>query len=404
MKSDFPCDWSRTLLGEVARIQTGLALGKNGIADPVSMPYLRVANVQDGFLDLSQVKTVQVSRKDVDRYLLRTGDVLVTEGGDFDKLGRGYLWRSEIERCLHQNHIFAIRAIKTRICPEYLASFISSNHAKRYFLSCSKRSTNLASINSTELKTLPIALPTVQEQEQIVDVLSIWEEAEGRIANLLTLARRLRRGLMRELLTARRRGPASNGSSWSTLRLGELFTERDECNREDLPLLSITGDRGVIPRSDVNRKDSSSEDKSSYKRITTGDIGYNTLRMWQGVSALSTLEGIVSPAYTICVPNDRLDGQFAAYLFKYPPIVHLFYRYSQGLVDDTLALKFPNFARIQITIPSVGEQRWIATILATVDEEINLLDAYRVALQRQRRGVMEKLLTGEIRLKGARHG
>ena len=177
-----------------------------------------------------------------------------------------------------------------------------------------------------------------------------------------------------------------------------MFDERIECNNHHLPLLAITGSRGVIPASEIERKDSSTVDKSRYKRITPGDIGYNTMRMWQGVSAVSGLEGIVSPAYTICIPRDTVDVRFIGYLFKLPPIVYLFRRYSQGLVADTLNLKFPNFAKIRVRIPGLDEQRLISEVFSIKDEEIENLERKLSALAKQKRGLMQKLLTGEVRV------
>jgi len=138
---------------------------------------------------------------------------------------------------------------------------------------------------------------------------------------------------------------------WQEYRLGQIFTERTETNRLDLRLLSITGDQGVIYRDDVGRKDTSSEDKFKVQKLCPGDIGYNTMRMWQGVSALSDKEGIVSPAYTILVPGKKAHPEFMAYFFKLPPIIHTFYRFSQGLVSDTWNLKYTHFKQIKVTIP-----------------------------------------------------
>src|SRR5690606_4567437 len=99
----------RLPLHEVAEVRTGLAKGKANLKDPVELPYLRVANVQDGHIDLTQVKFILVERSQIERYSLRTGDILMTEGGDFDKLGRGDVWQGQIPVCLHQNHVFAVR-------------------------------------------------------------------------------------------------------------------------------------------------------------------------------------------------------------------------------------------------------------------------------------------------------
>lgn len=170
-------------------------------------------------------------------------------------------------------------------------------------------------------------------------------------------------------------------------------------NRGDLPLLSITADRGVVLRVDVEKRDTSSADKKLYKRIVPGDIGYNTMRMWQGVSALSSLEGIISPAYTVCMPKADINGPFARHLFKYMPVVHQFFCHSQGLVDDTLNLKFSHFAEIKVYIPCVEEQYRIGEVLDAANCEILLLEQGRDAIKAQKQALMQKLLTGQVRVK-----
>lgn len=398
-----PSDWQLVPLSTVADVQTGLALGKEAKVDPVRLPYLRVANVQDGFLDLSEVKEVTVERSLIPRYSLRHGDVLMTEGGDFDKLGRGYIWHDEIPNCLHQNHVFVVRP-HDNLLSYFLASLTSSDYGRAYFQSCSKQSTNLASINSSQLKAFPVPLPTRDEQAAITQVLSTWDRGIRQLNDLITAKVRFKQGLMQQLLTGKRRFNEFGNEPWREFHLGDLFTERDETNCVELPLLSITADRGVIPRADVDRKDTSNENKSLYKRIAPGDIGYNTMRMWQGVSAVSRYEGIVSPAYTICIPGPDIDADFAGYLFKYPLVVHLFYRFSQGLVDDTLNLKFHHFAQIRVRIPSIKEQNKIAQVFSKCDEEIEVLRKQLDALKQQKKGLMQKLLTGEVRVKEHTNG
>lgn len=203
---------------------------------------------------------------------------------------------------------------------------------------------------------------------------------------------------MQQLLTGKKR---LNGFSenWTKHRLGQLFRERVENARGDLPLLSVTREEGVIPREEVGRKDTSNDDKSKYLRICPGDIGYNTMRMWQGVSALSAYEGIISPAYTVLIPQSQIDGRFAAYLFKFAPVVFLFYRYSQGLVSDTWNLKYPHFAEIKVTIPERQEQEAIADVLVTADAEIAALTKELERLQEEKRALMQQLLTGKRRVR-----
>jgi type I restriction enzyme S subunit len=166
--SSAPGHWSRLRLKDVAWIQTGLTLGKNYSGKELrSYPYLRVANVQTGRLDLRVVKVVEVPPEEADRCRLEEGDVLMTEGGDIDKLGRGCIWRSEVDNCLHQNHIFAVRC-RPELDPNYLVTLMGSTHGRAYFEITAKQTTNLASTNSTTLRAFPIALPPIDEQLRIL--------------------------------------------------------------------------------------------------------------------------------------------------------------------------------------------------------------------------------------------
>src|SRR5207237_4668412 len=141
-----PLAWPLSKLCDVADIRSGVTLGRKLCGPTVRLPYLRVANVQDGHLDLREVKEVDVLADEREKWRLQPGDILLTEGGDWDKLGRGTVWRGEIPNCIHQNHIFRVRVKPSEFDPRFLAAFIASPYGKRYFQAASKRTTNLASI------------------------------------------------------------------------------------------------------------------------------------------------------------------------------------------------------------------------------------------------------------------
>jgi len=193
-----PETWDVAALEQVAFVQTGVAKGRSlgGKTDVLEVPYLRVANVQDGHLDLGEVKTIQIRRSELERYLLREGDVVLTEGGDFDKLGRGFIWRGEVHPCVHQNHVFAVRVDRRRLVPEFLAYLAQSAYGKAYFLKVAHKTTNLACINTTKLKALPVLVPDPEEQRDIVSVL----EAIDRKIDLHRRKGLLLAGLCRSLL------------------------------------------------------------------------------------------------------------------------------------------------------------------------------------------------------------
>jgi type I restriction enzyme S subunit len=187
---------------------------------------------------------------------------------------------------------------------------------------------------------------------------------------------------------------------WKSVKLGELFEERVENNCAELELLSITGTKGIIPRSEIEGKDNSCDNKSNYLKVCKGDIAYNTMRMWQGVSALSDYNGIVSPAYTVLKPINSVCKKYFSYFFKLQHTIFQFYRHSQGLVDDTRNLKYKNFKKILVCVPPLPEQRAIAEILTTADKVIASKERLITAKQKQKQWLIQNLLTGKIRLPG----
>ncbi|MEV4178472.1 restriction endonuclease subunit S [Nonomuraea sp. NPDC049709] len=187
-------------LAALASVTSGVTLGTE-TGGSVELPYLRVANVQDGFIDTSEMKSVRVSRADAKRYLLEAGDVLLTEGGDLDKLGRGAVWDARIDPCICQNHVFRVRCERTLLLPEYLAAFSSSHQGKRYFLSIAKQTTNLASINSSQLKNMPIPLPSIELQKRLIDVANTGAGRINHESSELQRLNLLKQGLLEDLLT-----------------------------------------------------------------------------------------------------------------------------------------------------------------------------------------------------------
>ena len=191
-------------LGSLADISAGVTLGSEPSGPgTVSRPYLRVANVQDGHLDLSEIKDVRVRRSDLSRFELRNGDVLMNEGGDADKLGRGAVWEGQISGCLHQNHVFRVRCRPDKLSPQYLSMITGSAIGKRYFLAASKQTTNLATINSQQIKQFPVPLRPLERQFQIVDAIAAFSTRIKSQQEELVKLRLLKRGLMDDLLSGR---------------------------------------------------------------------------------------------------------------------------------------------------------------------------------------------------------
>jgi type I restriction enzyme, S subunit len=164
-----PQGWEWVRLGDIVLISSGVTLGrKTAIPSPVSLPYLRVANVQRWHLNLTFMKEVVIDRTELDRFRLANGDLLITEGGDWDKVGRTAIWRDELPTCLHQNHVFKVRGTSSDWHPVWAELYLNSTIARAYFASAAKQTTNLASINMTQLKECAFPIPPLAEQSRIV--------------------------------------------------------------------------------------------------------------------------------------------------------------------------------------------------------------------------------------------
>lgn len=165
--------WPLMPLGQVGQIGSGLTLGRAVQGSHTrSVPYLRVANVKDGYLLLEDVSHVEVTEEEILKYTLEDGDVLFTEGGDPDKLGRGTVWRGELPECLHQNHVFRVRFDQNRLSPDFIALQAASPYGKAYFLAHAKRTTGIASINRTVLGGFPLMVPDIGIQREVVAILA----------------------------------------------------------------------------------------------------------------------------------------------------------------------------------------------------------------------------------------
>ena len=159
-------------LSDIADVGSGITKGRRTSEPTSAIPYLAVSNVQAGYLKLDFVKEIDATTSEIDRYALRDGDLVLTEGGDPDKLGRGTVWRSELPMCLHQNHIFRVRIRDTEnVLPDYLAAYLGGRDARAYFARSAKQTTGIASINMTQLRALPVAVPSVGQQEKFVQML-----------------------------------------------------------------------------------------------------------------------------------------------------------------------------------------------------------------------------------------
>ena len=407
-----PLDWEVIALATRAAIQSGIAKNTNAtLRDPISVPYLRVANVQDGYLDLGEVSTIDIERTDLRRYAVLPGDVLMNEGGDLDKLGRGAIWNGQIRSCVHQNHVFVVRCGQGLI-PEYLNAWTSSAQARRYFVLAGRQTTNLASINKTSLGELTVAVPpTEREQHEIAAALTDADALIDSLEQLLTKKRQIKQGAMQELLTGKRRLPGFS-RPWAAVRLGDIgrtYGGLTGKSKVDFGhgsakyvtfmnvMTNVTMTLDQVERVDIGPAE-------SQNRVQPGDLLFNgSSETPEEVAFCSRVQACNEDVYlnSFCFgfrPSGTasISELFMAYFFRARPGRLAVSSLAQGAtrynISKAALLQAP------LTLPDVMEQHAIAETLSVLDSEMTALEARLTKARALKQAMAQALLTGRIRL------
>lgn len=383
----------------VEELTSGVSVNSDTTAD-TGVYVLKTSSISEGKVNLCESKPVIVGDLPRVRCSVLQGSILISRMNTPLLVGEcGYVSEDSNIHYLPDRLWQATNKSK-KVCDFRWLNYLLN--AERYRTAIhalgTGTSNSMKNISRSDFLALQIVFPPLLEQQKIAAILTAQDKVIELKEKLLAEKQRQKKYLMQQLLTGKKRLPGFDGE-WRMERLGKLFSERKETNCEGLEMLAITGAQGIIPRKELDLKDNSSKDKSKYLRVFVGDIGYNTMRMWQGVSAYSDYEGIVSPAYTVLKPGSTINAKYFAYLFKIPEIIFLFYRFSQGLVDDTRNLKYENFKKIKVLYPpEKEEQTAIANVLSTADRELDLLRQDIEQEKQKKKALMQLLLTGIVRV------
>jgi len=253
-----PHGWCWTTLDAISTIAGGITKGQRYAPEtPLrEVPYLRVANVQRGYLDLSEMKTIPATATDIDALRLQRGDILFNEGGDRDKLGRGWVWNDELPECIHQNHVFRARLLVQELQPK-LISFHGNSFGQEWFLRTGKQSVNLASINMTVLRNFPVPLAPADEQKEIVAEvewrLSTADAVLTNVDQFAHRASRLRQSILKRAFEGKLVPQDAADEPASTLlariesrHLADPHTEHEVKRRQRRPSRTLTSAEGLF--------------------------------------------------------------------------------------------------------------------------------------------------------------
>ena len=191
--------WKEAALDTMADVVSGITKGRKvRETELIEVPYMAVSNVKDGYIDWTTVKTIMATKQEIEQYRLLPYDVLMTEGGDPDKLGRGAVIVAPLENSIHQNHIFRVRLQTDKILPVFFSQYLQNQKAKKYFLGCAKQTTGIASINMKQLRSLPVLVPPLELQEQFVAFVEQTDKSKLAVQKSLEELEILKKSLMQQ--------------------------------------------------------------------------------------------------------------------------------------------------------------------------------------------------------------
>lgn len=411
---ELPQSWKLVPVGDVVS-STQYGLSEPAVSDG-DTPIVGMKNIVNGTVDLSNLSTVNGGPNGWEDFELHRGDILLNRTNSPDLVGKVGIVREGC-RAVFASYLVRLNADRRCTDPEFLNYWLNSAIAQRALKRLSTRGVSQANINPTELrKHCPVPLPPLPEQRKIAKILRTWDEAIETASSLIEVSKRQHLALTLQLVFGKRRlgsvGKSSERtehrwfdapSDWLVVPIGQLASEVSERNgdQEEMEVLSCSKYEGFVRSLEYFKKQVFSGDLSGYKKIWRGDFGFPSNHIEEGSIGLQELVdvGLVSPIYTVFrFDPKKVDNAYAFGVFKTSLYRHIFEVSTSASVDRRGSLRWSEFSKISLPLPPLAEQQAISTVLAENRSLLDGLRAERDALERQKRGLMQKLLTGDWRV------
>lgn len=400
-----PEEWEvRQMRDVVQDVSAGRSIGgEDRTIEDGEKGVLRTSAVTSGKFIPEEHKVVDPEDYDRLKRSPAEGDILFNRAsGSLELVGVSVQVSSDYPNLFLSDKLWRIKADQD-VSEKWLHYALESEHVVgRIRMYADSRSTGMKNIPQGDFLTIRVATPPPEEQRHIAQVLGSWDRAIEQIDDLIAVKERRKKALMQQLLKGKTRVPGYAGQDWQEKRLGDYFEYFSNRNREEeeLTVLSCSKVHGIIPQEDKFDKRVASKDTSNYKVVEEGDLVYDPMLLWDGsIGFLKDVQkGVVSPAYyTFKFEGDDLDQVFFEHLLESHYVQYQYEAISQG--TNTRRQKAPRqaFLGIEVEVPPREERHAIAKILGKVGDELQMLREERDALQRQKKGIMQKLLKGRIR-------
>lgn len=393
-----PDGWSVKKLGELGEFSKGTGITKNNLVE-TGLPCIRYAELYTRY-DFIIKKAVSFISADIAKQAVKIDKgtlVLAGSGETKEDIGKSASYEADEPAYVGGDAIIFLPEKEMNAI--FLSYFL--NTAGRRQLNSLGQGDSIVHIHSAHLKNVLIPVPPLPEQEKIAKILSCWDEGIEKLSALIEKKKIQKKALMQQLLTGKHRLKGFS-TPWHEVMLGELLVNISERNKElkISQVLSVTNSKGFILPEEQFSRNVASEDLSNYKIVRQGDFAYNPSRINVGsIDQLNNFEnGLLSPMYVVFRCNEKLLDLYMKHFIKSSEFVEKINCSAQGSVRETVDFKTLASIKMKLSF-SLAEQKAIADILSKADEEIELLNKKLETFKLEKKSLMQKLLTGQIRVK-----
>lgn len=400
-----PPGWQVLPLAQLAEVRCGTPVNRQAILkDPVRLPFLRTGNVHEAYLDLREVDELAVERHTVHKFLLQENDVLITAGGDNDKLGRGHLWQGQIAQCLHQNHVYAIRTDASLLLPEFFNLQKGTRYGREYFLRNAKQSTNLSSLSASNTRQFPVILPPLAEQARICAILRDFDSSLALRKKIVTNVTQQKSECLRRLFTEK--GSISGAKLlWQSKNLGEISQNLGGALGAQVAAdfrfryIEIKHIKDGSIAADLPSYSKAEAPVRAKNRVAAGSVLMSTVR--PGLLAFARAgqeheDCVTSSAIYVFMPQPGVSSDFLYHSLYSERLRRQYATQASGSNYDSLSIA--DVKRLEFRLPPLIEQIAIAEILDDFDARVVAEKGALETLQKQRNAVCEKLIMAQVRI------
>lgn len=352
-------------------------------------------------MDFTEKKPAPLNDVKVKKFLLKKGDFLISRANTPERVGYSGVVRNDFSNCAYPDLMMRFRIDESKLDSRFLEFFLKSSYVMKYLkTSAAGSSSTMVKINKTTVENILILKPKLKEQKKISDILITWENMISKQKELISEKRNLKKGLVQRLLSSKLRFNEFK-DDWRQITLSEILKERKDYSQKGLAFehLSLT-QKGVVPKSKRYERDFLVKDSNKkYKLTYINDICYNPANLKFGVICKNTYgTGIFSPIYITYEVNVVANADFIGHYLTWSDFIGRVRRFEEGTVYERMAVSSKDFLSYKIKIPSIKEEQKIAKLLSQADREVELLEGELIEVEEQKKGLMQKLLTGEVRV------